>query len=75
VMVADIAMPEIDGYELVRRAKAAHPELVAVALTACARPQDRALAFESGFDAYEAKPFDPARLLAAIAELRLARSV
>jgi PAS domain S-box-containing protein len=73
VLVADIAMPEVDGYELVRRAKAARPELVAVALTACARPQDRAAAFESGFDAYEAKPFDPARLLAAIAELHEAR--
>jgi PAS domain S-box-containing protein len=69
VMVADIAMPEIDGYELVRRAKAGYPDLAAIALTACARPQDRTLAFESGFDAYESKPFEPSRLVAAIAEL------
>ena len=70
VMVADIAMPEVDGYQLVREAKVGRPGLLAVAVTALARPEDRARAFESGFDAYEAKPFEPAGLLAAIAELR-----
>jgi PAS domain S-box-containing protein len=70
VLVADIAMPDTDGYELVRRAKAGFPHLRAVAVTALARPQDRTRALEAGFDFYEAKPFDPSQLLTAIAELR-----
>jgi PAS domain S-box-containing protein len=70
VLVADIAMPGTDGYELVRRAKAGFPHLRAVAVTALARPQDRIRALEAGFDFYEAKPFDPSQLLTAIAELR-----
>ncbi|HVL59434.1 MAG TPA: ATP-binding protein, partial [Burkholderiaceae bacterium] len=67
VLVADVAMPDVDGYELVRRAKSARSNLYAVALTACARPQDRSRAFRAGFDAFESKPLDAARLLATLA--------
>ncbi len=41
----------------------------ALALTAHARPEDRAKAAEAGFEAHLAKPVEPARLVSAIADL------
>jgi PAS domain S-box-containing protein len=69
VLVADIAMPGMDGYQLVRRAKKEHPHLLTVALTAYARPEDRAKALASGFDLYHSKPFDVPALIDSIAGL------
>ena len=69
IMVADLAMPEIDGFQLVRQAKASRPALLAMALTALARPEDRRRALESGFDAYASKPFEPAALITTLATL------
>ena len=42
LLVADIAMPDIDGYELMRRVGRENVTLPALAVTAYARPEDRA---------------------------------
>jgi diguanylate cyclase len=69
VMVSDIAMPDVDGYELVRRIRARGLAVPAVALTAFTRPEDREHALQAGFEAYVAKPLEAGALVAAIAGL------
>ena len=71
VVVSDIAMPETDGYELMRciRASAAGEHVPAIALTAHATVDARAQAFRAGYDTYLAKPVDPAELAAAVNRL------
>jgi signal transduction histidine kinase len=72
VVVSDIAMPEVDGYEFVRRMRARGLTVPAVALTAFTRPEDRERALREGFEAYVAKPLEAGALVAAIAGLRYA---
>jgi signal transduction histidine kinase/CheY-like chemotaxis protein len=71
VLVSDIGMPEIDGFELMRRvrlrAHAAGGAIPAIALTAFTRQQDREAALRAGFTAYLAKPVEPDALVAAVA--------
>jgi CheY-like chemotaxis protein len=71
IVVSDICMPGMDGYEMLRRIRerGAIPAVRAIALTAFARPQDAARAREAGFDAFLTKPVDAPRLIAAVAEL------
>ena len=73
VLLSDIEMPGEDGYQLLARARAKSDargtRLVAIAVTAYARTIDRERAIDAGFDAYLAKPIDPADLVAAIASL------
>jgi PAS domain S-box-containing protein len=61
VVVSDIGMPDRDGYDLMRTLKRQFPDriknLVAIAVTGYARPEDRARALEVGFNAHLAKPF------------------
>jgi signal transduction histidine kinase/CheY-like chemotaxis protein/integral membrane sensor domain MASE1 len=64
VLLTDISMPAMDGYELLRRVRTGGPRVPrAIAVTALARPQDRARALAAGFDGHLAKPIDPTRLL------------
>jgi signal transduction histidine kinase len=69
-IVADIAMPGMDGYAFIGRVRGgespARTALVAVAVTAHARDEDRVRALEAGYDAHLAKPIDPARLAATL---------
>ena len=71
ILVSDIGMPEIDGYELLRMVRAREagdgPRLPAVALTAFARAEDRIRALRAGFVAHVAKPVEPSELLATVA--------
>ena len=72
VVLSDIEMPGEDGYgliEKVRRHSASRGQVVAIALTAHARPEDRLRALEAGFQWHLAKPVDPAELLRVIATL------
>ena len=79
VLVSDIGMPGIDGFELVRRIRALGEDrggcVPAIALTAFARPEDGASALGAGFEVHFTKPADASRLIAAVATLaELARS-
>jgi len=58
LIVADLAMPEIDGYDLIRHVRAFDHRIPAVAVSAYTRPEDRGKAMASGFDAYCPKPID-----------------
>jgi signal transduction histidine kinase/CheY-like chemotaxis protein len=62
LLIADIAMPRMDGYELMRRARAAGCSVPAVAVTAFARSDDCRLALEAGYTRYLAKPVDGVQL-------------
>jgi CheY-like chemotaxis protein len=76
-LVCDIAMPEMDGYEVIGRLRAMgeSPELYhvsrlpAVALTALARPEDRMQSLAAGFQMHVAKPVELAELIMVIATL------
>ena len=73
VLVSDIGMPGDDGYVLIRKVRALAAgeggQVRALALTAYARSEDRALALEAGFHTHIAKPVDPLELTALIAGL------
>jgi PAS domain S-box-containing protein len=73
VVVSDLAMPSVDGYELIHRIRALpHAGRVpAIALTAHASADARVKAFQAGFDTYVAKPVEAAELVAVV--VRLAR--
>lgn len=62
LVVCDIGLPDVDGYELVRRLKdalAGQPTRF-IALTGYGRVEDRNRALDSGFDAFLVKPLQPA---------------
>lgn len=73
VVLADIGMPEMDGYAFIsrlRRDGAPHVrDVPAAALTAFARAEDRTKALQSGFEMHLAKPIDPAELVVSVATL------
>src|SRR5688572_19347344 len=73
VLVVDLGMPEMDGFELISRIRqskdAAIRGIPAAALTAFARSEDRTKALRSGFEMHLAKPVDPGELVASVATL------
>jgi CheY-like chemotaxis protein len=73
LMVSDLAMPEQDGYTLLRALRQRDPahggQLPALALSAFTSPEDEARAFAAGFQAYLGKPLRVEALLQAIAAL------
>ena len=73
VLIADLGLPTVDGFELVTRIRqhsdAAVRGIPAAALTAYARSEDRAKALRSGFHMQLANPIDPGELMAAGATL------
>jgi CheY-like chemotaxis protein len=71
LLISDIGMAGLDGYEFIRRVRA-RPLLAtvpAIALTAYARPEDRERALTAGYQAHIAKPVEPRELTALIASL------
>jgi PAS domain S-box-containing protein len=70
VVVSDIGMPIVDGYEFLRRIRrlpGPEARTPAIALTAFARSEDRTRALRAGYIAHVAKPIEPSELLATIA--------
>ncbi len=68
LILMDIQLPGIDGYETTRRIKGnpALRHIPIIAVTSYALSGDDQKAFQSGCDAYVAKPFSPRELLAKI---------
>jgi signal transduction histidine kinase/ActR/RegA family two-component response regulator len=72
VLLSDIEMPGEDGYTLMRKVRAlgaGRARIAAVAVTAHARQEDRAKAFDAGFEWHLAKPIEPAELVSVIVTL------
>jgi signal transduction histidine kinase len=71
VLVSDIGMPEVDGFELIRRLRLqpGGSDILAVALTAYARPEERQQVIEAGYQRHIAKPVNSAELTTTIAAL------
>jgi PAS domain S-box-containing protein len=63
LLVADIAMPDVDGYELIARVRQMNDRIPAVAVSAYARPQDRKRALAAGYNGYCSKPIETGALL------------
>ncbi len=73
LILLDVNLPEIDGWEVARRlkAEAVTRHIPVVALTAHAMASDRDKALEAGCDGYETKPVDFPRLLSTMEALLL----
>ena len=72
LLVADIAMPDLDGYDLieeVRRLGDDRGSVPSIAVTAYARREDRDRAMSAGYNGYCSKPLDAAELARTIAEI------
>ncbi|BAU09637.1 PAS/PAC Sensor Hybrid histidine kinase [Leptolyngbya sp. NIES-3755] len=66
VLISDIAMPNRDGYDLIRQVRAFNQTLPAIALTAYARDEDRERLLAAGFQVHLSKPVEEAALLTAV---------
>ena len=79
VLISDIAMPEEDGYTLIRRVRTLSEEeggrTPSIAVTAYAGRADRNRALEAGFDAHYPKPIDIDGLIDRLLDIRSARAI
>jgi PAS domain S-box-containing protein len=71
ILLSDIGMPSVDGYELLRRVRQRIPqsEMIALALTGLGSANDRERALAEGFQLCMVKPVEPERLVEAIERL------
>lgn len=69
VVVLDVTMPEMNGYQACREMKQAAAEVPVLILTARSDPADRFWAFQCGADAFLNKPIDPDVLVRQITSL------
>jgi len=76
ILISDIAMPEMDGLELIRdlRSRPGMAAVPAIALTGYASQTDAKSAISAGFDLHLSKPIDPGDLMAAVNNLIAIRS-
>lgn len=58
IILMDISMPEMDGYEATRLIKTIYPKMPIIAQTAYALTNDKVKAIHGGFDCYLTKPID-----------------
>jgi CheY-like chemotaxis protein len=70
VALVDIDLPGVDGYEVARRIRAAHPDSppLLVAITGFGQPEDRQRALDAGFDRHLVKPVRPRDLAELLAK-------
>lgn len=73
LIVSDIGMPEVDGYQFIRTVRnlpsSKSNQIPAIALTAFAQQSDMTRALEAGFQVYMTKPIESKSLLNAIVDL------
>jgi CheY-like chemotaxis protein/anti-sigma regulatory factor (Ser/Thr protein kinase) len=80
-LILDIAMPDEDGYTVLKKVRALEAEqgaaadrIPAIALTAYGRSEDRMRALQAGFQMHIAKPVEPVELAVVIASLTTKRA-
>lgn len=66
VIVLDIMLPGIDGFEVLRRVREKNNEVIVIMLTAKSQDMDKIMGLELGADDYMVKPFNPLELVARI---------
>jgi len=64
IVLVALSLPDIDGFEVVRRMRGSRIGVPAMILAGAVRPEVRVRAFSLGADDFITKPFDPAELLA-----------
>lgn len=73
IILSDLAMPDEDGYDLIRSVRERPADsggrAPAIAVTAYARPEDETGSLVSGFQLHLAKPIDPVELFSAVERL------
>jgi PAS domain S-box-containing protein len=73
VLISDIGLPEMDGYDLIRHLRGSLPnqgdEITAIALSGYAREEDREKALAAGYNAYLPKPVELTELIMVITSL------
>jgi CheY-like chemotaxis protein len=71
LIISDIGMPDVDGYEFIREVRKTPglEKVPAIALTGYAREEDREMALAAGYDAHIAKPAQMGHLLALVKKL------
>jgi CheY-like chemotaxis protein len=79
VLISDIGMPEVDGYDLIRHIRSLGPgeggRTPAIALTAFAHGSDHREALRAGYDRHLAKPVDAVTLTRTVRDVLYARRV
>jgi CheY-like chemotaxis protein len=68
LILMDLKMPDLDGFEATRKIKSLYPDLPIVAVTAYAMTGDEIKTMEAGCDGYVAKPFTREQILEAISQ-------
>jgi DNA-binding response OmpR family regulator len=63
VVVLDVMLPGIDGFEVCRRLREKHPEIGIIMLTAKGMDMDKITGLERGADDYVVKPFNPTEFI------------
>jgi len=78
LIISDIGMPVIDGFDFIRKVRALPDRLIAsvpvIALTAFSRKEDEQKVLAAGFDEFLAKPLVPAALLQTVAAVNARRT-
>lgn len=69
LVILDVTMPELNGYQTCREIKKLHKDLPVIILTGKTEPADRFWAFQSGADEFLTKPIDPSLVLQKISAL------
>jgi CheY-like chemotaxis protein len=75
VIILDIGLPKMDGYEVARqiRKQPGGKDVFIVALTGLGQEKDRRLSKEAGYDAHLVKPVEPSALSTILADLTVLR--
>ena len=66
VAILDIMLPDMDGFEVCRRIRAANKQIGIIMLTARTQEMDKVTGLMTGADDYVTKPFSPAELTARV---------
>jgi len=76
VLILDVMLPELDGYEVLRQLRADDrlKDLPILMLTAKGQREDRETALESGANLFMTKPFANAEIVAAVRQLAESRA-